>query len=339
MIRLITVGDQHGDVTGPLRRTDDYLETWFAKMEEVRDLAIQRSADAVIFTGDLVHRPNGAKVPYSFVNRVIDHFASYPRSIALLAGLGNHDIVGNVESWNRQPIGAIVRAGRLHPLWVESYRYLKTPAVLVTSIGYADDQDLPEHRDRTYGVVRDTANQFVVHVVHTMLLPDSMSLPVSYTTPSLIVRDVAADRRADLYVGGHVHDDLGLFGVDGAACLNFGSLTRGSIAEADLTRQVGVGLVEIDYVNGYTMKVTRLPLTTMRPAAEVFDLQGLSLERKRDERIDRLVEALQQNRLADEFRLVDPHEAAEAVLALQQVPEAVKQRVNALIGRAKENLA
>lgn len=334
--RLLEIGDQHGDVTGPARRTDNYVETWFSKMEEIRQIAIDRECHGVIYTGDMIDRPNGAKVPYWFTNRLIDHFASYSNDIVLMAGLGNHDIVGNWQSWNRQPIGAVVRAGRLKPLWVESVRL---PYVEVSSTPYDDDQDLPENRLKTYGIDR-LAGLFHIHVVHSTLLPNGMSLPISYTTPAILAETVPRKQLADLYVGGHIHDDLGRFGEAPVDCVNFGALTRGTIAESDLTRQVAVGLLEItkNVTSGFTLKVSRLPLKTARPVSEVFDLTGLNVERKRDERIERLVEALQTNKLADAFRLVDPFEAAEAVLKLQDIPEPVGKRVRELIGRARENL-
>jgi DNA repair exonuclease SbcCD nuclease subunit len=347
-MKFLTVGDQHVDVTGPLRRTDRYIETVWAKLEEIRDLAQHHAVKAIVWTGDLFDRPDGARVPYWMVNRLIDYFRSFRSTypIAHLMALGNHDIRGSFESWDRQPIGALVRSRAIVPLWLhpEGVEPAGTAIdkIRFSSPPYDDNADLAENRDRFYGVdVRGASDLFHVRVVHTMMVPNGYSLPevVPHTTPDDIVRDVRPGRLADLYVGGHVHDDFGRFGDTAGTltCLNYGSLTRLSIGQADLIRRPGVGLVEVQ--DGKLMSVRKIDLQTAKPPAEIFDLGGLEVERQHDQQLERLAAALQSNNLANEFRLIDPFEVAETVLGSYPVTDEVKHKVRDLIGRARNVVA
>ena len=45
---------------------------------------------------------------------------------------------------------------------------------------------------------------------------------------------------------GHVHDDYGLYGHEHIQAVNFGALSRGTIDEYNVRRQVQVGLIAIE---------------------------------------------------------------------------------------------
>lgn len=328
-VRFLVVGDQHVDVTGPLRRRDKYLDTVWRKLAEVKNIAREYDIKLVVWTGDLFDRTD-QKVPHWLVNQLIDYFRSFEDGTEHLLALGNHDIKGNVESWHRQPIGSIVRSGAVVPLWEEPHAVGDT---LFTSVPYREDADEPGQVAATYGVDRSYPRH--IHVVHTTLLPDTMSLPIPHTTPLRIASAVPEERRADLYVGGHIHDDLGgLFGTpqNDVLCVNFGSLTRLTVGASDRARKVSVGLVEI----GDEWRVRAIPLECALPAGEVFDFFGLEEERRDLAELEQLAESFGQAYLADQFRLVDPVEAVELALQRQDLADPVKDRVRALIQQAKE---
>lgn len=337
-MKILCVGDQHVDVSGPSRRVDKYVETVFEKLSEVREIALRESVQVVILTGDMFDR-DGSRVPYWVTNRLVDYFESYPRPIEILTTLGNHDIVGNIESWHRQPIGTVVRAGRVRALWeVPVVLEDRSFSVEFSAAPYRDDSEDPNTWSEIYGVNRrpEFPSVFHLRVVHTMLLKDGTTLPVPFATPGLIEGASKAQgfSMADLYVCGHVHDDLGTHG--NGRFVNYGSLTRGTISASDLERKVSVCLLDVGGRREIAYK--RIELASMRPASEVFDLAALKAERKQDDRLDRLAAALAQHSLGREFQIVDPKEAAEKVIADLKVEPEVANLVRTYIERSRSAL-
>lgn len=337
MIRCLTVGDQHFDIRTPRARKDDYFATMDAKLSEIQALEKEHNVDITLLTGDLLHR-QGAQVPWSLGNWLIDRLRDGRRRAA---AMGNHDIHGNADNWHKQPIGTLVRAGVIEPLWQD-----RTPAnplgektidvghVRISGKLFDFDADLPERRAMHYKVDR-APSMFHIMVAHTALIPDGFRYPSGSTTPEELTSVLPQAVAPDLYVVGHIHDFLGEYGHDHIRAVNFGSLSRGSIDESNLRRHVHVGLLEID---GMTCTATPIQLKSSQAPQDIFDVAERDEEKRRHDDLDKLADALRAGTLTDEFRIVNPSEAMQAVFDLQAVRPEVAALVRQYVAEAEKEL-
>jgi hypothetical protein len=75
--RIIHVGDQHMDTVAPSSRKDDYYEAIQAKFNEIKEISHAEPTAAVIYSGDMINKQDGSRVPYWLTNWLIDHFAHF----------------------------------------------------------------------------------------------------------------------------------------------------------------------------------------------------------------------------------------------------------------------
>lgn len=86
---LLFVGDVHLSSIKPGRRTDDYVESIFHKLEQIKKYSIENNA-LVIFTGDLFHK--GEEKSLTLLNKTILYFSGFDKYLKPYLCLGNHDI-------------------------------------------------------------------------------------------------------------------------------------------------------------------------------------------------------------------------------------------------------
>lgn len=348
LVRILTVGDQHMDVVGPQSRTDDYLAALWAKLEEIRELARERKADAVLWLGDLINRQDWNRVPYWLTNKLIDYFGDSAWSARHLLAMGNHDIKGNPGDWHRQPIGSIVRANVVSPLWCdggddrEGGRYSvevgKDNDVVVFGRYFDDQADKPENRLKNYSKPRNFGGRFCVMACHSALVPDSYAPFGDFTTLSELYIAVPRDQQADVYVAGHIHDDLGAaYEGNHLRYFNFGAIARGALDEVNLRRTVKVGLLTVDTAVR-TATVEAIPLKSARPASEIFAIQQLEDTKTRNNEIEALAATLNAGNMTDKFRILSPEEAMRSVMDGSEIRSEVRAKVKQYVDAAIQEM-
>lgn len=365
-VKLIWVGDQHFDSVPPASRKDNYLESLQLKVQEIRQLAIDHGVNGVVWLGDLLNRQDGHRVPYFVTNWLIEYFASYPSHISNFLVMGNHDVKANPQNWRRQPVGALVLASVVKPLWADvtdvnpwgAHTYVLTQDDTVVELSgkqFSYEADLPKSRATYYARTRSGgagnnstnargsfgsggAQSFHIMACHAQIVPVGETCFGHFSTPKDIADSVPPGAEAQLYLCGHLHDFYGSFGYDRIRVVNLGSLARGSIDEFNLRRQVKIGYLEVTGKGPFSAVVEEIVLKSVKPADEVFYRDEITRKKKRVEELDRLADMLNAGTIADEFRIINAGEALEVVLRSKHVRPEVEQLVREKVNSAKAEL-
>lgn len=347
MYELLEIGDQHLDSVAPSSRKDDYTESMKAKFLEIREIAISRKVLGVIWKGDLIHKQDGHRVPYSIVNWLIKYFNSYPDEISNLLALGNHDIKSVAANWWRQPIGAVVESGAVKPLWdnpsqdnpLGARTHVLQPGICVHGKLFDYEADTEGKRRFHYAVPRQGSNDFWIMACHTALLPDGETFFGHYITVTDLAKVLPREEAADLYVCGHIHDDMGEYCSYHIRALNLGALARGTIDEFNIQRDVKIGSIKLAHDgNGWKCDISAIKLKSPKPAADVFYIKEIEQKKHRVAELEQLAEMLKIGNIADEFSLVNPDQALEVVLKSRQVSSPVEKKVREFVNAARQEL-
>lgn len=351
-IRLLFVGDQHMDSVAPSSRKDDYFESLKLKFQEIQEIAKDRDVVGIVWLGDLYHKQDAHRVPYFVTNWLMKYFMESKFTNYLV--MGNHDVKANAQNWRRQPLGTLVEAGVVIPLWsdvtdanpmgVRTYDLLGSSThITLTGKQFSYEADKPENR-RAYYKREDVPRKqgdtqpFSVMACHTTVVPDGENFFGHYSNPKDIEEALAGTPGADLYLLGHLHDFYGSFG-NKLRFANFGSLARGSIDEYNIKRKVKVGYLEVTK-NGddHHVKLEEIDLKCMKPAEDIFYVEEFSRKKKRTEELDKLASMLNAGTLADEFRIINAEESLEIVLRAKKVRPGVEKVVREHVKLAKVEL-
>jgi hypothetical protein len=279
--------DPHICDRAPSSCTDSYTDDLFDLLEQVNLIAVRRKVKAVICAGDFWHLKSPSRTSHRLVQRAIRLLQSCPVQVYIVPG--NHDITSDrLDSIHQtQPLGVLFESGAARCLqgWAE---YDGPPGRLPLYgvpwlQGYGDwgayDGDDPHppielslaDALREYRVLG--AERPVLVVAHAPLYPPGKELKYEY---------FPAERWAEAmgmgsgpvhgYVFyGHVHEPHGTYGFydaeGGITFCNNGALSRGSLHEHNLTREVGCTLWDSE-----TGEFEFVPLDA-KPASEVFRLQ------------------------------------------------------------------
>jgi hypothetical protein len=212
---------------------------------------------------------------------------------------GNHDVQNDrLESvLETQPLGVLFRSGAARPLigWSPYVPYL---------YGVPWQQDwanLPNALAEWPVSPWDESGCLVV--THAPIFPVSMAPTVFEYTPAA---DWAAAMggKGNVYYG-HIHEAHGVYTDGGVTFANVGALSRGSLHEYDLTRQVSV--CSWSASTGFTP----IPLNA-KPASEVF-------------RLAEIMEAKDATGAFDDF-LANVGNSTIAITSIESVMEEVGQR-------------
>ncbi len=271
----LIVNDIHLSDRPPSSCTDSYLDDLFDLLDQVTRIAEEKAASGVILAGDIFHHKVPSRTSHATVMRLID-WAKWTDTVqcSVYAVLGNHDLSHDrVKSIDEtQPLGVALKSGAIHLLdgWIDNGdRVYGVPwqmtfddaAVTAALDDYRSSHDFPR------------AEPALV-VTHAPLYPPGQELPYEYYPAE---RWAEAMNNTGTVHYGHVHSPHGVYAVDGVTFSNCGALSRGSLNENNLTRQVQIALWDGNsgLIEHITLKhrpaedIFRLPEVTARKAAEV----------------------------------------------------------------------
>jgi DNA repair exonuclease SbcCD nuclease subunit len=278
MATYLLTSDLHLADRAPSSCQDGYADDLFDLLHQTVKVARKRKVKAVVWAGDIFHVKAPSRTSHGLVNRAIDLIHTYPCPVFIVPG--NHDIRHDrLESLDSQPLGTLFRRGarRLEGWADDETGALEFPLYGVPWLSaYGDygayDGDEPHSPDEMQlaEAMRDyrdpTDGEFerpVLVVAHAPLYPLGKESPYEY---------FPADRWAEEMGGagsvfyGHVHPCHGVYEAGGVTFCNHGALSRGSLHESELTRQVGCTLWDSE-----TGEFEFVPLDA-KPASEVFRL-------------------------------------------------------------------
>jgi DNA repair exonuclease SbcCD nuclease subunit len=293
-VKVLLIGDVHLADRPPSSCTETYLEDLFNLMDQASEVAKQYGCSAIIQAGDWFHIKMPSRNSHKLVIRSIDWASKVPCPVFVVPG--NHDLSNDrLESLNEgQPLGAVIRSKAVKILdgWAEDFSIAAMP---VYGVPWIQDWDASE----------DIADKAVSDALEFYRVDSENSIPFLVVThapfyppgkePKYENAEVYPPEKFALHMGGHgnvyyghIHDPHGVYTVGGVRFANYGALSRGSLTESNLTRQVGVTVWD-----SITGEFEFVPLDA-RPASEVFRLQEIGEVKSAQSELDEFLASVGQ---------------------------------------------
>lgn len=284
MAEYLLYGDLHLSDRAPSSCTDDYLDDLFDILDHIGGLAAEREAAAVVCAGDYFHVKTPGRTSHRTVQRVIRLLQVYPCPMLIVPG--NHDMLcDRLDSIDEtQPLGVVLAAGAaqlLHgwhgllPLygvpWLQHFTDDSVRGALAAYVGH-----------KPHGAAHTLV------VTHAPLYPLGQELP--YENYPADRWAAAMDNHGAVYYG-HVHEHHGIHHAAGVTFCNPGALSRGSLHEHNLTRQVQVATWDD------TTGLFDLVPVPHKSAAEVFRLADAAKVRTAQATFDRFLDGIGEVRI------------------------------------------
>jgi Icc-related predicted phosphoesterase len=265
-VKVLLVNDIHLSDRPPSSCTETYTEDLLDLLRQTVEVAHRCMAGAVVWAGDIYHSKVPGRTSHRLVQRTIEIGQSYGMPWYIVPG--NHDVLhDNLDSINEtQPLGVLLRAGaRLLDGWAKFEVAGVEQMYPLYGVPWQQSWDdetvmsaLEGWRHQVFEA--GTGTQHPLVVTHAPLYPPGLELPYEF---------YPAEKWAEAMSGGacwygHVHE---VWHAGGVTFANFGALSRGSLHEHNISRQIAAGLWDSD-----TGRFEKVPLNA-RPAEEVFRLR------------------------------------------------------------------
>ena len=247
--RYLVVNDIHLSDRPPASCTESYLDDLFGMLEQTVELERSLGCDGTIWAGDVFHIKTPSRTSHATILRTIDIVRKY-RELWIVPG--NHDLMhddlGSVGT--TQPLGVLLQAGaKLLDGWADRLG----PEGGRPIYGVPWQQEWSEENLKaafqdwnSVPAKERLANSLVV--THAPLYPPGQELSFEFYPTKVMVAEVEPRAPWSMIqaVGycayGHVHENHGIFRVGSVDFCNHGALSRGSLSEADTTREVSATL-------------------------------------------------------------------------------------------------
>jgi 3',5'-cyclic AMP phosphodiesterase CpdA len=231
---VLILNDLHLRDKPPRNCSEDYLDDIFNILKFTTQLEKALGVNAVIWSGDIFDHKMPSRSSHRLVLRAIEVVKAYKRLLILP---GNHDIsndrLDSIEE--QQPLGVLYEAGaeRLEG-WV--------PGLPVFGIPWQQGWDEPGTIEEVFTGWRNSKTDLSTGLVitHASIFPPGEE-PGVYE--SLHPSDIAAAMNHTGYLEyGHIHDQHGIYEVDGVTFCNLGAISRGSLTESNQQRPIQAAL-------------------------------------------------------------------------------------------------
>ena len=319
-INLVWRTDVHLSDRAPSSRIDDWADTVFDKLGQVRDLAREVNAAAILDGGDFFHIKSPTRNSHALVHRTAEHHADYPCPVYCTPG--NHDSVyGDYAFLPQQPLGVLFSTGVYKRLYDEHEAVFTHEGVTVRVVG------IPYH-GTTYDMERFTSivkgdEDVLICVAHVLASHRGGTM---FEGEDIVKYADLVDTAPDVYMFGHWHKNQGVEEIGGKQFVNIGSLTRGALSQDNMDRVPSAAVLRCTR-EGVEVEVR--PLVVGAPG-DVFDIEGRTRQVKRQVEMDSFVEAIREALQPPE----DGVTLVEAVTSMDNVPNEIRERALSYLERA-----
>jgi DNA repair exonuclease SbcCD nuclease subunit len=269
-MKVVLAGDLHAADRPPSSCTPVYRDDMLDLLHQAVSLATAHQAPLVL-AGDILHAKAPSRTSHKLILDLIRTFKHCRQDVYVVPG--NHDVQNDrYESLvEGQPLGVLAAAGAVRLLrgWdLEHFSgAMGDKPPLIYGVPWlqhwtddAVDAALWQYRTTTLVATR-SARPLVV--AHAPLYPPGLELKWEHY-PAAKFAEAMGGYGSVFY--GHVHEPHGVWSEGGVVFCNNGALSRGSLHEYNLDRQVGVTVWD-DSDGSFEF----IPLAS-RPASEVFRL-------------------------------------------------------------------
>jgi predicted phosphodiesterase len=265
--KYLCVNDIHATRRPPSNCTDSYWPDLADLLAQTTVLAAARDVAGVIWAGDVFHHKAPSRTDHGLVQDLICIIKAYLCPVWVVPG--NHDIqhdrLDSIET--TQPLGVLFRTcatpleGWDGPDEDSRLDLYGVPWQQEWSEQRVSDA-LADWRSETYGCS--------LVVTHAPIYPPGREpgYEGAEFTPASWWADAMGNQGYLLY--GHIHEPHGVWRHKGVTFCNFGALSRGSLDEYNLRRQVGVTIWDTDAPPERAFECVALDA---KPAEEVFRLR------------------------------------------------------------------
>ncbi len=279
MTKILCVGDIHVMDRAPVNATESYTDDIIEMLKWIADYSAEQEVDAVVWAGDIFHHKQPSRTSHALVLRMIDVVRYYRKlKLDLCIVTGNHDISNDVLAsvHEKQPLGVLFKAGAReldgwHPTlplfgvpWQQNW----------TTSDDAAEEAFEDWRERSgVGGMGHTPLEQSLAVTHAPIYPPGEAEKQLFElvpTQGEHGLSSAMNNRGCLYFG-HIHEDHGIFEVEGVTYANMGAISRGSLTEYNIERSIKVAMWE-----GGTFTEVVVP---HKPASEVLRIAEVMEER------------------------------------------------------------
>jgi DNA repair protein SbcD/Mre11 len=307
--KIAFITDTHFRDDRPKSRTDDVIETQFAKLGNIIQLVQDHDIDVMLHGGDFF---NTKKPSHQLVVHLLEWCKSL--GIPIYGAIGNHDITGyNLDSVTGSGLGVLLESNAIERL---DFKVFPEEKIVIKSVhcslNFEQDYLFPSEYDSYFKLI----------VSHNYVIP-SDSMPFGFIHP----KDI--NTNAHLVLCGHYHVP---FDYDDGKTrwVNPGPLFRWSVSEKSHTPKLLMLTVD-----GLQYKLDFLTLSSVKPSAEVFDLSLLDKEKQQERDIKEFV----KNLSSVSFQNVDIENLVKERGAIENIDKSILDVVLAKIRNAKEILS
>jgi predicted phosphodiesterase len=277
MSKIIHFTDPHYKDKAPITRTDDYAKALIDKTLKISKLAKKVKAKAVFCGGDVFDVKDSIKISYWLTNTLIQVFKEFPCPVYSL--IGNHDITyDRLDTIGKQPLGTLFESGALKHL----------DKVVIDDVEIIGLDFTPANKTEIeHFVIEKKENKQIIIAHHNLFLGQTQfydEKAISYEQLSEVVN-------ADIILNGHIHypvDGKYIVKLNNKYFVNPGSLSRGSLTDDNLDRNVQVVLIDTEEM------VPELVNLQVAPASEVFNIQAKEERKEKSRKIEEFVDNLKE---------------------------------------------
>jgi len=304
MLRIVQINDPHFSDVPPASRSTSYCEDILTKFEWCLKYAVDKKASYVVCTGDWFHSKVAHRVSHHLVNRIIDVIRK--AGVEVLTIAGNHDFPPGYGDMERQPYNTLTSTPHVH--------HCSKRLGDIIGFSYMDDVD-----EYVKWIDHESSKLRSVVILHHQIEPlGAPEQPFPYIPAEKLV-PIFRKAGVKLCIYGHVHDNHGIYGVDGVMFCNPGSISRGSIAERDVKRAPCLADIQIEEDGEPSIELIEIP---HKPPEDVFLFDKVERKRTLGVDIEQFMDAIQAtsfkqinaNTVSEHLRKVEPEGVRNACL-------------------------
>jgi DNA repair exonuclease SbcCD nuclease subunit len=269
---------------GPSSRKDDWAETVFDKLSQVREIAREVKAAAILDGGDFFHIKAPGRNSHEIVRRTAEHHSDYPCPVYCTPG--NHDCVyGDYAFLPQQPLGVLYAAGVFKRLYNEHEALFEENGVRVRVVGvpYPGNKYDPDK----FRSIKRGDEDVLICVAHVLASLGGGSM---FEGEDIFRYGDLLETAPDVFCFGHWHMDQGVEILGGKTFINIGALTRGSLSQDEVQRRPACAVLECTK-SGVSVDVRRL---RVKPPEEAFDVDARNRQVRRQVEMDAFVNKIRE---------------------------------------------